>query len=124
MVPVEPISLSIGIAALFTTCIQLFEYFKAATALERTLDCLLIKLEFEQERLLVWGEVLGIGGKEWSELSTFADENKWNLVRRCLNAIKCLLEDADNLKSRYGMRHTSAATGVIGCHSIILARTL
>lgn len=53
MVPVEPISLSVGIATLFTACIECFEYFKAAKGFEQHFEVLLVKLEWQQERLLV-----------------------------------------------------------------------
>ena len=92
MVTVDPISLSIGIAALFTTCIECFEYFKAAMTLRKDFDILLLKLELEQERLLIWGENIGIGNKDWSEKLTFNGDNKrQDLARRCLKAIKNLL---------------------------------
>ena len=65
MIRMETVSLSIGIAALFTTCVQRFEHFEAVSALTSTLDRLLVMLEFEQQRLLVWAESLGIGDIEW-----------------------------------------------------------
>jgi len=76
MIPVEPVSLSIGIAALFTTCIQCFEYFKAATTVREEFDILLLKLELEQERLLIWGEDIGIEYEDWSEKLSFNGDSK------------------------------------------------
>lgn len=73
MVPVEPVSLTIGITALFTTCIECFEYFKAATTLRADFDILLLKLVLGQEPLLVWVEVVGIGNKE--DVSFVRDSN-------------------------------------------------
>ena len=60
----DGITLGIGIAALFTTCIECFEYFKAASDIRRSYEVLLVKLEIQQERLLVWGDVVGIGSDE------------------------------------------------------------
>ena len=60
MVPVEPISLTIGIASLFSTCIECFEYFKAAQSLGDDLKILLVKLDIEKTRLLIWGNAVGI----------------------------------------------------------------
>ena len=57
----DGISLSIGIATLFTTCIECFEHFKAASDLRRSYEVLPVKLEIQQERQLVWGDVVGIG---------------------------------------------------------------
>ena len=123
MVPVEPISLSIGIAALFTACIQCFEYLKAATALREDYEILLIKLELEQERLLIWGEDLGIGGQDWSEVQMFkGDSKRQNLSRRCLHTIKTLLQDAETLKITYGLQlvtgTTNAATQSISSNAL------
>jgi hypothetical protein len=55
MVPVEPISLTIGIAALFSTCIKCFDNFKAAQSLEEDLEIILLKLDIEKARLLICG---------------------------------------------------------------------
>ena len=119
MVPIEPLSLSIGIAALFTTCIQCFEYFKAATSVRKDFDILLLRLELEQERLLIWGEGIGIGNKDWSENLTFnGDSKRQDLARRCLNTIKNLLEDAESLKSMYGLQPAAATTNTVSHHSI------
>lgn len=119
MIPVEPVSLSIGIAALFTTCIQCFEYFKAATTVRKDFDILLLKLELEQERLLIWGEAIGIGDKDWSENLMFnGDGIRQDLARRCLNTIKNLLEDAESLKSMYGLQLTAATSRTVSHHSI------
>lgn len=118
MVPVEPISLSIGIAALFTACIQCFEYFKAATTLREDFEILLLKLELEQERLLIWGENLGIGGQDWSEVQMFkGDSKRQNLSRRCLHTIKTLLQDAETLKITYGLQLVTGTTNA-GTQSI------
>lgn len=111
--------MSIGIAALFTTCIQCFEYFKAATTVRKEFDILLLKLELEQERLLIWGEDVGIGNQDWNEELTFnGDTKRQDLARRCLNIIKNLLEDAESLQSMYGLQPTAATTRTVSHHSI------
>ncbi|KAL8863658.1 MAG: hypothetical protein Q9178_000341 [Gyalolechia marmorata] len=103
----EATGLSIGIAALFTSCVQCFEYFKAATTLREDFEILLLKLEIEQERFLVWGEDAGIGTDDWEEQSLFnGDSKRQDLVRRCLDAIRRLLENAEDLKSQYGGQPT------------------
>ncbi|KAL8854796.1 MAG: hypothetical protein Q9221_000302 [Calogaya cf. arnoldii] len=104
----EATSLFIGIAALFTTCVQCFEYFKAATTLRGDFEILLLKLEIEQERFLIWGEDTGIGNSDYDEQSLFdGDSKRQELVRRCLYAIRGLLENAEELKPKYGVQPTS-----------------
>ena len=97
----DGISLSIGIAALFTTCIECFEYFKAASDLRRNYEVLLVKLEIQQERLLVWGDVVGIGSDEL--YSVEKDKSLSDLTKRCLSTIRSLMQDTETLKSRYGL---------------------
>ena len=97
----EGISLSIGIAALFTTCIERFEYFKTASDLRRNYEVLLVKLEIQQERLLVWGDLVGIGTDELDSIEK--DKALSELTKRCLSTIRSLMQDTEILKSRYGL---------------------
>ena len=97
----EGLSLGIGIAALFTACIECFEYFKVASDLRRSYEVLLIKLEIQQERLLVWGDVVGIGSDELDSIEK--DKTLSDLTKRCLSTIRSLLQDTEILKSKYGL---------------------
>ena len=112
MVPVEPISLSIGIAALFSSCVECFEYFKAAKGFEQNFEVLLVKLEYQQERLLVWGDLAGIGNGGHHGLGPDLEnnENIQALTKRCLISIQSLLEDTEILKSKYGLRAYTPAS--------------
>ena len=96
----DGISLTIGIAALFTTCIECFGYIKAASSLRRNHEVLLVKLEIQQERLLVWGDVVGIGSNELDSVEN--DKTLSELTKSCLSTIRSLLQDTEILKSRYG----------------------
>ncbi len=107
----DGISLGIGIAALFTTCIECFEYFKAASDLRRSYEVLLVKLEIQQERLLVWGDVIGIGSDELDSVEK--DKTLSDLTKRCLSTIRSLLQDTEILKSRYGLRAVTSGEKAI-----------
>ncbi|KAL8791869.1 MAG: hypothetical protein Q9195_005531 [Heterodermia aff. obscurata] len=102
----DAISVTLGVAALFKTCIDSFEYFKAASALNRNFEVLLVKLDFEQERLLVWGDEIGIGKADIDDPEEIALHS--DLTKRCLANIKNLLGDTEALKSRYGVRPVSS----------------
>ena len=106
MVPVEPISLSIAVATLFTTCIECFEYFKAAQGFEQHFEVLSVKLEYQQERLLVWGDLAGICDENRRSVGLIPEREHKRQVRtkRCLDSIKHLLKDTETLKSKYGLR--------------------
>lgn len=109
MVPVEPISLSIAVATLFTTCIECFEYFKAAKEFQQSSEVLLVKLEYQQERLLVWGDIAGIGGEEQHGFGSVLgyDGKRQDLTKRCLASIRGLLKNTEILKSKYGLQEYS-----------------
>ena len=106
MVPVEPVSLSIAIATLFTACIECFEYFKAAKGFEQNFEVLLVKLEYQQERLLVWGDLAGICNEKRHDVKPISESEhkRQDLTERCLDSIHRLLKDTENLKTKYGLR--------------------
>ena len=91
------ISLGIDIAALFTTCIECFEYFKAASDLRRSYEVLLVKLEIQQKRLLIWGDVVGMGSDELDSVEK--DKTLSDLTKRCMSTIRSLLQDTEILES-------------------------
>ena len=112
MVPVEPVSLSIAIATLFTTCIECFEYFKAAKGFEQHFEVLLVKLEYQQERLLVWGDLAGVCNEKRCDVKPISESEhkRQDLTKRCLDSIHRLLKDTETLKSKYGVREYTPAT--------------
>ena len=125
MVPVEPISLSIAVATLFTTCIECFEYFKAAKGFEQHFEVLLVKLEYQQERLLVWGDLAGIGNDNQHIVGPISEsQHKCQvLTERCLDRIHHLLKDSETLKTKYGLR-AYTATSDTAPHSGISSNAL
>ena len=106
MVPVEPVSLSIAIASLFTACIECFEYFKAAKEFEQNFKVLLVKLEYQQERLLVWGDLAGVCNEKRHDVKPISEseQKRQDLTKSCLDSIHRLLKDTENLKTKYGLR--------------------
>lgn len=112
MVPVEPISLSIGIASLFSTYIECFEYFKAAQSLAEDLKILLVKLDIEKTRLLIWGNAVGILKTEASErASELQDPAKAEVITGCLERIKELFSDTDKLEKKFGVKPSALDEG-------------
>lgn len=97
--------MSLGVAALFKNCIECFELFKTASDFERKYELLLVKLEIEQERLLVWGDVVGLGERQ-RDIAAVLD-GKESIVRRGLGNISKILEDTDFLQSRYGVQRAT-----------------
>jgi hypothetical protein len=54
---------AISVAALFTTCIDCFNLFAAATDFERDYELLWIALAIQKLRLLLWGESVGLASR-------------------------------------------------------------
>ncbi|KAH0542808.1 hypothetical protein FGG08_002856 [Glutinoglossum americanum] len=100
----EPLSLPVGLASLFSTCIECFGYFKASQRIERDLEILLVKLDIEKTRLLIWGNSIGIlaveSEKRVAPLEELAIGKK---VEKWLECILSLLSDTNMLQKDYGI---------------------
>jgi hypothetical protein len=103
--PISGIGLVLALAPLFSICLEYFECFKTAQSLSVDFEVLLLKLDFEHERFIAWGEANGI--------SKTADEGrnpeldfppKANLIKRSLESIQSLFEDSKKLQTEYGLR--------------------
>ncbi len=104
MVPVETISLTIGIASLFSTCIECFDYFKAARSLADDLK-ILVKLDIEKTRLLIWGNDVGILELDnWERAPGLRDPAKVEVVTKYLERIKALFSETEKLEKKYGLK--------------------
>ena len=100
---------AITLASLFSTCIDCFDYFKAAQAFKEDADLLLVKLDLEKARLLIWGNNVGIlDGRRSASIQPLDNLDRTLIVERCLESIKALLTDADDLQFKYGLQ---TATG-------------
>jgi len=110
MVPVEPISFTIGVATLFGTCIDCLGYFKAAQALKEDFEVLELELDLLKFQLLTWGKSAGILDhiRTGPEDSTVDEEP--TLAERCLQKIKSLLTNSTELKLKYGVEELQPTT--------------
>jgi hypothetical protein len=93
----------IGVASLFSTCIEAFTYFKAAQRADEDVEILLLKLDVEKTRLLIWGNEVGIFNTN-QQHSRLHDEETVTLLARILGQIERLLTDSEQLRSSYGLR--------------------
>lgn len=116
MVPIEPISFSVGVATLFTTCVECFKYFKAGQAQHRDYELLELEFDLIKSRMLIWGNAIGMGNVTEDAATTEDDDTseetseKTSLLVRSLNAIKSLLEDYKTLQDKYGLREIPETT--------------
>ena len=106
----EPLSLSaglIGLATLFSTSIEGFEYLNAARSLGRDYELLLTQFDVEKTRLLIWGESMGLLQEDEQKISDKLTSPLFRpVIDRSLNCIKMLLTDTQGLKSRYGLKES------------------
>ena len=112
MVPVEPISLSISVVALatlFSTCLECFKYFQTAKSFINDHELLLLKLDCQKERLLTWGDIVGISKTIAEGRDPELDSPKSKLIMRCLTSIASLLSDTEKLQKEYGVEGTTAS---------------
>lgn len=94
---------AVTLAALFSNCIDCFSYFKAAQNCSAEAETLLVKLDCEKTRLLVWANTVGIlrtdSQRRYPQL---ADSEQEILIRRCIDQIIGLLTDGQKLQAEYG----------------------
>lgn len=110
--PVEPISLSIGVvalASLFSTCVECFDLLDAGRGFERDYELLIIQLQLEKTRLLDWGQSVGLLQTEGLQRPVDLDSPILRpVVEQALNAIRLLWTESDQLISRYGLEESNS----------------
>lgn len=128
VVPVEPVSLTIGVvalASLFSTCIECFDYFKAGQAIEEDFELLLVKLDVEKTRLLIWGNAVGVLKPEGEgRVADLNNSQKAELIGRCMDSIKSLLSDTDKFQNLYGLRSAGDIEKNARNHSILSSNSM
>ena len=95
---------ALAIASLFSTCIQCFDYFKATQFLEHDSDVLLVNLDIERTRLLIWGDDFGIlKPRDTDGTHPLDNDCRTPAIEKCLRSIQCLLTNAYELQVNYGV---------------------
>ena len=103
----EAIGLGVGVVALFAQCVSYFELFQTADAFESKFKILLSKVDIQQERLLVWGELVGLSDSGTGNLKFI--EGQESRVSRILESVRRILEDTDALRTKYGVNEAPLA---------------
>jgi hypothetical protein len=102
----DPISFTAGILPLFSVCLEYFEYFKTAQSLSYDLEILMLKLDFEHERFVAWGEINGFSKTRNDDHNPRLDnQQKTDLVKRGLESIQSLFANSNRLQTDYGVHH-------------------
>jgi len=99
---------AVTLAALFSNCIDCFSYFKAAQNCSAEAETLLVKLDCEKARLLIWANTVGILRTDHQgRYQQLANLELEMLIRRCIKQIIDLLTDTQKLQAEYGGRPTA-----------------
>jgi len=105
----EVIGLTMGalsLASLFSTCVECFGYFSASKEFESHRNILLVRLDFERNKLLIWGDTVGVLRENGEGLLKALVRNKdsHQKVKKHLECIIVLLTNAEKLQEKYGAR--------------------
>ncbi|KAI9797584.1 MAG: hypothetical protein M1825_005966, partial [Sarcosagium campestre] len=101
---------AVGLAGLFTTCVQCVDYISLGRNYGRDYEISMTKLMLLKARLSAWGESLSVTQKgsenaalryRWLEVQ--------DTVGKCLVGIKMMFEDGRQIKSRYGLEPLPAS---------------
>jgi hypothetical protein len=102
----EPIGLTIGLlslAGLFSTCIDCFDFYEASKDCGDELRTLLVQLDLEKTRLLIWAEHVGL--VDVNSRKRHVDLEKLEpSIRNALEEIKLLLAEANKVQERFGLQ--------------------
>lgn len=99
----------VGVAGLFSSCIDAFSYFKTAQHADHEIEVLLLKLDIEKSRLLVWGNEMQIFSMN-RQGSWLRDQSNVALLERVFLQIDSLFTNSEKLR-KYGLRVSETPLG-------------
>ncbi|KAK5044958.1 hypothetical protein LTR84_010330 [Exophiala bonariae] len=123
---VEVPAFLIGVAGLFGSCVDAFAYFKLAQRADREVEVVLLKLDIEKTRLLIWGDQVGMFSASHQD-HRLLDKRVVGLIQRILSQIESLLTDSEKLRASYGVRNPDSsldkAVDYVSSKSLAVFRT-
>ena len=113
----------ITLATLFKACVDCFEYYKAAQDCEESLKTVLVELDCEKERLLVWAEAIGLVQLESGRRDPHIEKHE-KLIKDVLKQIRNLLYDATKLQEHYGIKVFDESNAIAAASTDPISRNL
>lgn len=92
---------AIALASLFSTCVECFEYYAAARDAEEDFKTVLVRLDLEKTRLLIWGDRVGILKTTGHGRSPYLDTHNETL-KKVFVRLRDLLRESDGSRDKYG----------------------
>ena len=94
-----------GLAGLFSTCLEGFSLIQSIRSHGRDYEILQTKLDVEKTRILQWGDAVGILSSDPRYRSQILDLSQIQpTIEKVLHCITMILTNADELRSKYGIR--------------------
>ncbi|KAK4097443.1 hypothetical protein N658DRAFT_489203 [Parathielavia hyrcaniae] len=100
----------VGVAGLFSSCVDAFFYFKLAQQADKYSEVVLLKLDNEKTWLLIWGENVGLFTAS-GQNPQLRDERVVDLIRQILIKVEKLLTDSEHLRASYGAQNLDTSFG-------------
>jgi Ras family protein A len=95
----------VGLAGLFSACVDCFHYIDAGRRYEYDSEILIAKFHIQHVRLYLWGYLVGLTGDiEQENLNILAQQEIG--VKLCLGGIRTLLTNSNDLVEKYGLVDT------------------
>ena len=102
----EPAGLAIGaiaLASLFTECIECLDLIELARSSEKGLKTQVCKLSIIKRQFMVWGESIGLLSPDEGRDNVLDQVQGRREIEDVLQRISILLQDAEKLKTKYGV---------------------
>ena len=102
----EPAGLTIGaiaLASLFTECIECLDLIELARSSEKGLKTQVCKLSIIRRQFMVWGESIGLLSPDEGRDDVLDQVEGRQEIEDVLQQISILLQDAEKLKTQYGV---------------------
>lgn len=116
----------IGLATVFSSCVDAFSLFKLAQRADKDVEVVLLKLDIQKTRLLIWGDNVGIFSANHRS-PELLDERLVGIIQRILGQVEKLLTDSEKLRASYGVRNLDTTlertVDYISCKSLAVFRT-
>lgn len=94
----------LAVFSIFRTCLDYFEYFKTAKSLVSDGELQMLKLDFEHERLVIWGTIHGLGDVPNCNKAIEDDNSPIpHLVRAALGRLENLFKNTKGLQDKSGV---------------------
>lgn len=95
---------AVSLATLFSTCVQCFGYLRASKRMEKDIDILLVRLDIEKIRLLVWGDSVGVlDASVRQQGSPIRNGERIELLFKSLKSIEGSFNRCRELVKTYGL---------------------